>query len=424
MEEWKEYKLGNLCSISSSKRIFADEYQLSGIPFYRGKEIIEKQKGEPITNELYISEDRYNEIKDKYGTPQRGDMLLTSVGTLGIPYIVKDEKFYFKDGNLTWFYNFRGINNVYLYYWFLSPTAQYLINAKAIGSTQKALTIETLKKFDLIIPPIDVQNQIVAILKSFDDKIECNRRINDNLEQQAQALFRSWFVDFEPFKDDELMESELGMIPKSLELQYISEIPHVLETGRRPKGGVGEISSGVPSVGAEHVKGLGNYDYAKTKYITEEYAASLKTGKVNGYELLIYKDGGKPGYFIPNYSIFGEGYPFEECFLNEHVFKLDFGDKGYNAFCYFYFWTDYVMNYLNAQGGKAAIPGINRQDIENIQIFAPENELVKRFGDIVLPSIRQILFNCKESRRLSQLRDALLPRLMSGELKVNEIEMP
>lgn len=424
MEEWKEYKLGNLCSISSSKRIFADEYQLSGIPFYRGKEIIEKQKGEPITNELYISEDRYNEIKDKYGTPQRGDMLLTSVGTLGIPYIVKDEKFYFKDGNLTWFYNFRGINNVYLYYWFLSPTAQYLINAKAIGSTQKALTIETLKKFDLIIPPIDVQNQIVAILKSFDDKIECNRRINDNLEQQSQALFKSWFVDFEPFKDGEFVESEMGRIPKNLLVKRVSEIPHTIETGRRPKGGVGEITSGVPSVGAEHVKGLGNYDYSKTKYITEEYAASLKTGKVNGYELLIYKDGGKPGYFIPNYSIFGEGYPFEECFLNEHVFKLDFGDKGYNAFCYFYFWTDYVMNYLNAQGGKAAIPGINRQDIENIQIFAPENELVKRFGDIVLPSIRQILFNCKESRRLSQLRDALLPRLMSGELKVNEIEMP
>ena len=146
MEEWKEYKLGDLCSISSSKRIFANEYQISGIPFYRGKEIIEKQKGEPITNELYISEDRFNEIRDKYGTPQKGEMLLTSVGTLGIPYIVKDEKFYFKDGNLTWFYNFRGINNVYLYYWFLSPAAQYLINAKAIGSTQKALTIETLKK--------------------------------------------------------------------------------------------------------------------------------------------------------------------------------------------------------------------------------------------------------------------------------------
>ena len=292
------------------------------------------------------------------------------------------------------------------------------------GGTRGNINAKTFGNLPIVLPSRKTQDGIVEIMKSFDDKIECNRRINDNLEQQAQTLFKSWFVDFEPFKDGEFVESEMGIIPKNLSVKRVSEIPHTIETGRRPKGGVGEITSGVPSVGAEHVKGLGNYDYSKTKYITEEYAASLKTGKVNGYELLIYKDGGKPGYFIPNYSIFGEGYPFEECFLNEHVFKLDFGDKGYNAFCYFYFWTDYVMNYLNAQGGKAAIPGINRQDIENIQIFAPENELVKRFGDIVLPSIRQILFNCKESRRLSQLRDALLPRLMSGELKVNEIEMP
>lgn len=313
-------------------------------------------------------------------------------------------------------------------------------------SAQPGLSVQTLSKLLIHLPSIEYQRRVSSIIKSLDDKIEVNRRINDNfafsfllltcfvlwllklindnLEQQSQALFKSWFVDFEPFMDGEFVESEMGKTPKDLSVKRVSEIPHTIETGRRPKGGVGEISFGVPSVGAEHVKGLGNYDYSKTKYITEEYAASLKTGKVNGYELLIYKDGGKPGYFIPNYSIFGEGYPFEECFLNEHVFKLDFGDKGYNAFCYFYFWTDYVMNYLNAQGGKAAIPGINRQDIENIQIFAPENELVKRFGDIVLPSIRQILFNCKESRRLSQLRDALLPRLMSGELKVNEIEMP
>lgn len=337
-------------------------------------------------------------------------------------------------------------NNADFVYYLMSVVGKHLNFLSKTSTAVPIINKSSFSDFEIEIPSLDDQIRIATVLSSLDEKIECNRQINDNftlsfllltcfvlwllklrndnLEQQAQALFKSWFVDFEPYKDSGFEETEIGRIPKDLLVKRVSEIPHTIETGRRPKGGVGEITSGVPSVGAEHVKGLGNYDYSKTKYITEEYAASLKTGKVNGYELLIYKDGGKPGYFIPNYSIFGEGYPFEECFLNEHVFKLEFGDKGYNAFCYFYFWTDYVMNYLNAQGGKAAIPGINRQDIENIQIFAPENELVKRFGDIVLPSIRQILFNCKESRRLSQLRDALLPRLMSGELKVNEIEMP
>lgn len=313
-------------------------------------------------------------------------------------------------------------NNADFVYYLMSVVGKHLNFLSKTSTAVPIINKSSFSDFEIEIPSLDDQIRIATVLSSLDEKIECNRQINDNLEQQAQTLFKSWFVDFEPFKDGQFVESEMGRIPKNLSVKRVSEIPHTIETGRRPKGGVGEISFGVPSVGAEHVKGLGNYDYSKTKYITEEYAASLKTGKVNGYELLIYKDGGKPGYFIPNYSIFGEGYPFEECFLNEHVFKLDFGDKGYNAFCYFYFWTDYVMNYLNAQGGKAAIPGINRQDIENIQIYAPENELVKRFGDIVLPSIRQILFNCKKSRRLAQLRDALLPRLMSGDLKVNEVD--
>lgn len=185
MEQWRYYKIGDICSISSSKRIFAKEYQSSGVPFYRGKEIIEKQKGENVSTELYISESRYNEIKDKCGVPIEGDLLLTSVGTLGIPYIVKNERFYFKDGNLTWFSDFRGINSKFLYYWFLSPMAKNTIETKSIGSTQKALTIDALSKFEISIPDINMQNKIVSILASLDDKIELNRRINDNLAKIA-----------------------------------------------------------------------------------------------------------------------------------------------------------------------------------------------------------------------------------------------
>lgn len=150
--EWKEVTLGDLCEISSSKRIFAKEYQTNGIPFYRGKEIIEKQKGNTISNELFISRNRFEEIKAKYGVPQQRELLLTSVGTLGVPYVIKEEEFYFKDGNLTWFRHFNELDVEYLYYWFLSPYGKNEINAKAIGSTQKALTIDSLSKFNIKIP--------------------------------------------------------------------------------------------------------------------------------------------------------------------------------------------------------------------------------------------------------------------------------
>lgn len=209
----------------------------------------------------------------------------------------------------------------------------------------------------------------------------------------------------------------------NLEYRSIANINHTIETGRRPKGGVANIRSGIPSIGAENIKGLGKYDYSKTKYITADFAETMKKGVIKGYELLIYKDGGKPGYFIPNFSIFGEGYPYEYMTLNEHVFLLDFGNKGYNFFAYFFMQTEEVMKYLNAQGSKAAIPGINRNDVESIFIPTIDNKEVEEFCSIVEPIITSILVNSKELSRLASLRDTLLPKLMSGELGNDDISV-
>ena len=286
-------------------------------------------------------------------------------------------------------------------------------------SAQPGLAVGTLSVQEINLPSLEAQRSIASILSSLDRKIELNNKINADLEEMAQAIFKNWFVDFEPFKDGKFVDSELGMIPEGWKVFQIADIPHILETGKRPKGGA--VEKGIPSVGAEHVKGMCAYDYSKTKYINCEFAAKLKTGKINGYELMIYKDGGKPGYFIPNFSIFGEGYPFENCYLNEHVFKLDFdGNKEFNIFCYFFFKTEQIMSYFNAQGAKAAIPGINKKDVENIYIFSPDNESVIKFGEFAYPLFKQMLKNAIENRTLSLLRDTLLPRLMSGELEVPE----
>ena len=187
-------------------------------------------------------------------------------------------------------------------------------------SAQPGLAVGTLSVQEINLPSLEAQRSIASILSSLDRKIELNNKINADLEEMAQAIFKNWFVDFEPFKNGKFVNSELGMIPEGWKVSQIADIPHILETGKRPKGGA--VEKGIPSVGAEHVKGMCAYDYSKTKYINCEFAAKLKTGKINGYELMIYKDGGKPGYFIPNFSIFGEGYPFENCYLNEHVFKF------------------------------------------------------------------------------------------------------
>lgn len=361
-----------------------------------------------------------HEIASKFQRTQLfgGEIVVSVVGSVGNTAIVPSS---FKGCNLVRATAMVDIKDkvlaTYVMYYFKTHEAQKYIESRLNTTVQATLNIKDLEEMPIPILHSSIILRLVSILSALDSKIENNNKINANLEAQAQALFKSWFVDFTPFKDQPFVDSELGPIPQGLKICQISDISHTLETGRRQKGGA--VSEGIPSVGAEHVKGMGTYDYSKTKYISPEFANKLKTGKINGYELLIYKDGGKPGYFIPNFSIFGEGYPFDLCYLNEHVFKLDFlQNKGYNIFNYFQFKTNYVMSFLNAQGGKAAIPGINKKDIECIYTFAPNNPKVVEFGNFALPLFTKILRNCVENQRLAALRDTLLPKLMSGEIKL------
>lgn len=194
--QWKIVSLGDIADITSSKRIYVSDYTDSGIPFYRSKEIIELHNNKEISVELYISSKKYQEIKNKYGMPTKGDILLTSVGTLGVPYLIEDDTpFYFKDGNLTWFKNFHGIKAEFLYYSLMSPWTKRQFEEITIGSTQKALTIVNLKNIKLKIPNITVQNKIVNKLKCLDDKIKNNVKQITILFQIANTIFCDYFLD-------------------------------------------------------------------------------------------------------------------------------------------------------------------------------------------------------------------------------------
>src|SRR5665648_489946 len=150
MSEWRESCLGELCDITSSKRIFYNEYVSAGVPFYRSKEIIEKANRNNISTELFITNEKYDEIKMKFGVPKKGDILMTSVGTLGVPYVIKDdEKFYFKDGNLTWLKPRKNIYSMFLYYYLISNIGKQKLDEITIGSTQEALTISGIKTIDI-----------------------------------------------------------------------------------------------------------------------------------------------------------------------------------------------------------------------------------------------------------------------------------
>ena len=180
-------KLEELCQITSSKRIHVSDYTENGVPFYRGKEIVEKQKGiSEVSTELFISNDYFAELQERFGAPEAGDLLLTSVGTLGIPYVVQDEApFYFKDGNLTWFKDFRVLDSKYLYHWILSPQGKDSLLGNKIGGLQSALTIRGLNSVQVPIPSISEQG---IISKNIEAKINDIKLLEASIQQEADTI--------------------------------------------------------------------------------------------------------------------------------------------------------------------------------------------------------------------------------------------
>jgi len=177
--------LGEICEITSSKRIYAEEYQQEGIPFYRSKEIIEKGKKKPISLELFISNERYNEIKNKFGIPEIGDILMTAVGTIGEIWVVDtDSPFYFKDGNIVWLKMNKSNNSTYFLFVLGLLVKEYKAKM-ANGAAYSALTIVNLKNMNVVFPELDIQNQFATKIELIEkQKSLINQSIGD-----VQQLF-------------------------------------------------------------------------------------------------------------------------------------------------------------------------------------------------------------------------------------------
>ena len=171
--------------MTSSKRIYKKEYVSEGVPFYRSKEIKELAHKKDITLELFITNERYNEIKSKFGVPQEGDILLTAVGTIGEMYVVKNNEpeFYFKDGNIMWLKDFSNLNSYYLKYALMCFVEQ--LKSMSQGSAYSALTIEKLKKYSIPVPSISEQEKIVNEL---DQLVNYQRMIKKNYKSKINSI--------------------------------------------------------------------------------------------------------------------------------------------------------------------------------------------------------------------------------------------
>lgn len=183
-EGWEVVLLGDIVNITSSKRIYMSDYVDDGIPFYRSKEVIQSANGETLTEPLFISAQKYNELKDKFGAPCENDILITSVGTIGVSFLVDKRVFYFKDGNLTWLQSGTTPDlALYLFLWLNSDIGQSSLLSSTIGTSQSALTIENLKRIKLVKPDN-------TVLLAFYNKAMIFVELKRNLQAQSSNLSR------------------------------------------------------------------------------------------------------------------------------------------------------------------------------------------------------------------------------------------
>ena len=389
MEKWKNYRLGDICDVSSSKRIYSSEYCKSGVPFYRGKEIIEKHFNNAVSTELYISRSRYNEIKRKFAVPQISDILLTSVGTLGIPWLVDETEFYFKDGNLTWLKAKQNkISSKFLYLWLNSPQAQHQIDMMSIGSTQKALTIETLNKFCIFLPSLEIQEKVCSVFYSVLDKIKVNRQINTNLEQQAQAIFKEMFID------NGLKNVKKGM------LQDIAEIT----MGLSPDGS----SYNEKQLGIIFFQGRAEFSDRFPKI--RLYTSQPKRMAMRNDILMSVR--------APVGDI---NIAHHDCCIGRGLASIR---SKYNHQSFLFYTMLNLKKYLDRFNSEGTVFGaISKDALNTIPIDIPSEGKIKHFEQIASPIDTCILNNYKEICCLESLRDTLLPKLMSGEIDVSKIEL-
>lgn len=301
----------------------------------------------------------------------------------------------------------------YLYYWFLLAGKQNALKQYFTGATIMHLPGDKLKSIVIEKPAFEKQVRIADILSSYDDLIENNQKQIKLLEEAAQRLYKEWFVDFR-FPGHENTTFVDGL-PEGWKQITLGDIKCRLESGGRPKGGIdNSLKKGIPSIGAENVIGLGQYNYSSEKLITEEFFNKMTKGRLISKDILIYKDGA----YIGKTSLFQDGFPHRKAAVNEHVFLLHADD---DILQYYIFFTLYQKEYfmkMQKLNKNSAQPGINSKAMLSLDILLPCRNIIIDFNNFVIPIMNKLFGLAKKNKLLSEARDRLLPKLMSGEIEV------
>lgn len=278
------------------------------------------------------------------------------------------------------------------------------VNSFDTGATRGNINAKTYGDMEIELPSRKVQDKIVSILSSLDRKIELNNKINADLEEMAQAIFKNWFVDFEPFKDGKFVDSELGMIPEGWKVGRLTEIASYMNGLAMQKFPPENNEDSLPVL---KIKELGQ-GFCGTD--SDRCSCNIKDEcKIHNGDVIFSWSG----------TLLVDVWCGGDCGLNQHLFKVT--SKDYPKWFYYYWTKHHLQEFIHIAKDKAVTMGhIKRGHLEEALVAIPDNDSMEKAHELFEPILSKMISLRLENSRLSLLRDTLLPRLMSGELEVPE----
>jgi len=394
MEEWKEYRIGDVCNtISDTYRGNAEDVVLINT-----SDVLE---GKCLNHIKTPNRDLKGQFKKTF---RKDDILYSEIRPANkrYAYIDFDATDYIASTKLMVIRHNERILPQYLFYILKSQAVvdELQMLAESRSGTFPQITFSEIANMEIKLPPIEQQRQLISILKSLDDKIEVNRKINENLEQQAQALFKSWFVDFEPFKNGEFVESELGMIPKGWRVGSIYDYIDVVYGAPYKSSLFNDKKEGLPLIRIRDLKTNAPQFYTPEILPNTEF---VKAGDIVA---------GMDAEFIP-YVWLGE-----KGVLNQRCCKFRGKNEAISNY-YILFLIKPELEYVQSYKTGTTVSHLGKSDIDRFRFVTPPLDVVKSFSDLVDGMLKELVNRANESHSLAELRDTLLPKLMSGELQVN-----
>lgn len=405
--KWATYTMQELINEISMGPFGSDikksVYTNSGVPVLNGSNL----QGFTLKENTfgYVSEEKADSLKKC--NAHRGDIIVTHRGTLGqIVYIPNNslfERYVISQSQFRFNLKPELARAEFIVYYFHTREGQHKIlsNASQVGVPALARATTTFRQLEVKVPPLPVQDKIVGILSALDSKIENNNKINANLEAQAQALFKSWFVDFTPFKDQPFVDSELGPIPQGWKVGKLGDIA---------------LQSTEKVLTRNDVKVLSPITTGKLVLSEEYFTKQVFSKSIRNYKIV------KQGAFAYNPARVNIGslgmneFKFDGCVSPVYVVFECL--KGYSFFFDLFRKTEFFKQAVISFAIGGVRQTLNYSDFALIDATIPPLNIVQSFNEIYLHLKKKISINEEENLRLAALRDTLLPKLMSGEIKL------